>query len=46
MFCVNVRPGPHSDTHIWAPFFGGEPEDIKSIGLGAICSFGKAAGLS
>jgi hypothetical protein len=45
MFCVNVRPGPHSDTHIWAPFFL-EPGDIKSIGLGAICDFGKATGHS
>jgi hypothetical protein len=23
-----------------------EPEDIKTLGLGAICSFGNAAGLS
>jgi hypothetical protein len=27
-------------------FFFFYPEDIKSLGLGAICSFGKAAGLS
>jgi hypothetical protein len=44
MFCVNVRPGPHSEKHLGSFFL--EPEDIKSIGLGAICSFGKAAGLS
>jgi hypothetical protein len=31
-------------THLGSFFL--EPEDIKSIGLGAICSFGKASGLS
>jgi hypothetical protein len=31
-------------THLGSFFL--EPEDIKSVGLGAICSFGKAAGLS
>jgi hypothetical protein len=31
-------------THLGSFFL--EPEDIKSLGLGAICSFGKAAGLS
>jgi hypothetical protein len=31
-------------THLGSFFL--EPEDIKSLGLGAICSFAKAAGLS
>jgi hypothetical protein len=43
MFYVNVSPGPHSDIHIRAPFW---KQDIKSIGLGAICGYGKATGLS
>jgi hypothetical protein len=43
MFCVNARPRPHSDMHVGSFFL--EPGDIKSMGLGAICGFGKATGL-
>ena len=42
-FFVNMRPLPHSDIHTWVPFFL-ELEDIKSISLRAICSFGRATG--
>jgi hypothetical protein len=39
-----VRPWLYLDVGTWYPFFL-EPEDVKSISLGAIWSFSKATGL-
>ena len=32
------------EEYIWVPFF--DPEDIKSLGLGAIWNFSEATGIS
>jgi len=42
-FSVNVKLWLHSDMYIWAPFL--DPENIKSLSLGAICYFNKGTGL-
>jgi len=38
-FSVNVKLWLLSDMYIWAPFL--DPEDIKSLSLGAIWCFSK-----
>jgi len=43
-FFVSVKLWLHSDMRIWAPSFL-DPEDIKSISLGAIWNYNKATGL-
>jgi len=40
---VSARPWPHLDMYLGSFFL--EPEDIRSLGLGAIWNFGKATGL-
>jgi hypothetical protein len=42
-FYVNVKLWLHLDMLIWAPFL--DPEDTKSVSLGAIWNFSKLTGL-